>query len=53
MRKPAMDKIRLDLDTLSAESFPLAAAADEEPACAAVLTRNCATPLCTAGTSCL
>lgn len=48
-----MEKIRLDLDALAAESFPLAAAAEDEPARGAVLTRNCATPLCTAGTSCL
>ena len=48
-----MEKIRLDLDALAAESFLLAAAVDEEPGCGAVLTRNCATPLCTAGTSCI
>jgi hypothetical protein len=48
-----MEKIRLDLDALAAESFPLAAVADDEPACGAVHTRDCATPLCTAGTSCL
>ncbi|HSU15677.1 hypothetical protein [Longimicrobium sp.] len=52
-----MQKIRLDLDALVAESFALAAPhADGEgmmEAYGAGQTRNCATPLCTAGTSCL
>ena len=52
-----MEKIRLDLDALAAESFPLADARAEGggtvAACEAAQTRNCATPLCTAGIDCL
>ena len=51
-----MEKLRLDLDALVPESFavPGAVRADGTvDAYEAGTTHNCATPLCTAGTSCI
>jgi hypothetical protein len=52
-----MRKIRLKLEPLAVESFTIADAAAEKQGTVAAHeagpTRNCATPLCTAGTDCI